>query len=505
MFLVVIQPFNYDNALYQSMALDLLQRGRIIYLGNLDHNFPGIIYFHCMCIALLGPSQMMFRLFDVSLQIFFVGFLYVFLQRWLTKHVSMLAALLYAVYYEACGWSAYGQRDIYAAMLIVIGISFLFSDKRGAFRLSLCGFLLGCSVLFKPTFLPLIFVMAFFVIVRDRFRLDAFLDRRSMLEGGLVIIFGMIPAVVLLCYYASVPGGLQAFYTATVLFNLDVYGPLSLPKLSPIMEFGRSIFLILFSGYAIFLLRDKRMVRKPEWLLCGTIVFLVLMQVFIQHKFFRYHLAAFFILLVPLAAMGIDRFAQRIPKQNMRSAFIATSIFLCTFIAYNPKTLFAFCSAVVHGSNAWQAADESRYSSTVLGVTAREATLNFFAKPGNESGSIEVCAPEPYLRLALFPRSTVGICANFTPLAFYKGMDRPHSVPAYEPYQREWQNAYMDSLRSKKPDFIVIGREVTMWNLKDIYTDFLHYVPGFDSLLNTSYRYDTAIGGFQIYRRSSIP
>src|SRR5687768_4732197 len=53
-------PMSSDNSIYQSMAYDLLQFGRMPYLGSWDQNFPGIVAIHAVVLAIFGGSDLAF-------------------------------------------------------------------------------------------------------------------------------------------------------------------------------------------------------------------------------------------------------------------------------------------------------------------------------------------------------------------------------------------------------------------------------------------------------------
>ncbi len=55
--LLFIEPFSFDNAVYPSIAADLLRQRRIPYLRSFDQNFPGIMLMHVLAITLFGAGD----------------------------------------------------------------------------------------------------------------------------------------------------------------------------------------------------------------------------------------------------------------------------------------------------------------------------------------------------------------------------------------------------------------------------------------------------------------
>ena len=103
----------------------------------------------------------------------------------------------------------------------------------------------------------------------------------------------------------------------------------------------------------------------------------------------------------------------------------------------------------------------------------------YLNSPQNRDGRIEICSFYAQVRARL-ARNNVGRYPPLHGIGFRMNTSDPHS---FTDYQRVWRTAYMDSLWAIEPRFIVLARLTDAWYLRDPYTDLLHNLEGFDSLL----------------------
>jgi hypothetical protein len=499
--LLLIEPLGSGNAVLHSMALDLVRYGRLPYIGTWDNNFPGIVLLQAVGIMLLGESNVSFRIFDILIQLFFVTFLFKFLSRWLKPHAAALTAVFYAAYYIGGDTYLYGQQDGYGMMMVLVGASMILSRKNvmvaSLVRISIGGSITGFSLLMRPTFLLFIGILGVYIFLRTD--IPSIISRISRLF--LFSAFALLPMAAFLFYYSTIPGGLETFYNSTIRFNLDLYTKLG--GASFWIEIFRSGLMIPLAVAAIALKDIKRseifriMPSKKDIGLFMALVVAGLFIVIFMGKYWRYHFAPFYIALILFSAVGVERLMLRMNEELRRHYVMVGCILLSTFIAYNPITPIAFALGLLEHSDPFQKADEVRRPDPLYGAKPEWALLAYLEKPENRSGAIEYCGFDPYLRLDLH-RPFVGRYTTFHALAFRTDATNI-GPPHYTDYQRKWQADYIRLLEQAKPRFIILGRGMPFWYIRDIYTDCLHYVPGFDSLFFSEYRYDTAFGGFQVY------
>ncbi len=499
---VILTPSSFDNAIVQSMALDLYRLGRAPFLGSWDQSFPGIVYVYYLAIATFGTSDLSFHIFEALLQLSFAIFLYRFYSRWLNPHTAALSAILYILYYVGANRWLYGTRDVYVGMSILAGLSFL-SSKGTTNLISavISGILCGCAFLLRPTSLLFIVIISSFLLFRNGLRPS----RRNLLISCIFFIAALMPIGASVGYYMSIPNGIKQFYLATIRWNLDLYTKIPNNYSFLFKELLRRSFFIGFAIYALLNFRailSKFFVVTPLKSLALLWVALLASALFIvilMGKFYTYHFATFFILMVPLSGMGIELVVSRISAPLRKHYLMVSACLLSTFFGFVPRSPLAFGLAISESRDPFALTYQSEYPDSLIGAKPELAIIDYLAKPENRVDPIEVCSYSPFLRLHL-NRDFVGKYVVLDPIALR--LDSGNSErPRYTSYQLDWQSEYIHLLKTRKPYFIIFARTSSWYSLRDPYANFLRYLPGFDSFLKTEYRKDTVIGGFEIYRR----
>ncbi len=477
----------------QLAARDLLWHGRIPYIGFFDQNFPGYFYIHAGELLLFGSSEIGVRIFDILIQLLFVVFLYRFILRWTEPSTAALIAILYTLYYVSAGSEVYGQRDVYIAILVLLSCSFFVPDRLFDWKSTLVsGLIMGVTVVIRPTSLLFAAIIALFLLLDDSYHIT----RQRLGSAISFFTYSLLPIAFVIAWYIQIPRGIESFYLATIRFNLDVYARTPTNH-SFWWEMARMTFLILFAFVGTFG-HNQRFLRRvftsKERILYFSLVLSALFIALIQAKYFRYHFAPFFILLVPLAAVGIKNIASRIPHLGKvpHSYLILVACFLCTFIRFKPISSLAFGLGLLEHQNPFKFTYQIDHPDSLYGANAEQNLLAFMRLPENSKGAIEVCSCDPVLRFHL-----KRLCVSRYPTLVYLAIKTPEN--GYTSYQLRWQRNYVDTLRITKPRFIIIGRKMKFWAISN-FDNFLHSLPGFDNLLFTYYQVDTVIGGYEVYR-----
>ena len=497
--LVLVEPLGADNAVLHSMALDFVERSKVPYIGSWDNNFPGIMLLHVLGIMMFGPSGLAFRIFDALIQLAFVGFFYRFLSRWLSTRTAAIAAILYSFYYVAGNTYLFGQQDGYGIMFVLAGTAFvIYGEDRTEFSwisIIFGALVTGLSILMRPTFLlyPAIVSMYLLLDVNGKIQL------RRFLRGALFFALSLLPIGILLLCYGMIPNGLTDFYNSTIRFNLDVYTKLAGGSFW--IEIARTGLLVPFAVYAIVQIYRSR-IQTPISIrhkrLYFALLFAGLFTVVLMGKFWRYQFAPFFIILIPLSAIGIEYITRRFASPLRKYYATVIALLLCSFVQYNPMAPLAFSLGLLTHHDPFESAAFARRIDSLTGAKPERAALEYLNRPENRNATIEICGFDPYLRLDL-NRPVAGPYVTFHALAFRT--DATNSgFPHYTEYQRTWQKSYVELLKQAKPKFIVLGRHQSFWYIHDVYDDCLRYLPGFDSTIMVNYRLDTTFGGFQIFR-----
>jgi len=543
--ITLVTPFYPDTCVWQAITLDFVHYGRILYIDSLGSNFPGIMLMHWLAIVLFGGSDMGVRVFDTIAQIVCALVLYRLLRRWMAERAATIAVILYLAYYVSSGSGMYFQRDVYVMMALVVCMYLLLNkrfERRSRYlQLVVCGLIAGYTVLTRPTSLLFVVMIGAFILAskwKRGFHYQGnpqFGVAQASMRAIVFLISAMLPCGLFIAYYATIPHGLQALYDNTIRFNLDIYANYHLPYFLFWWEIGVKAFFFPFFFIGVFAIRSKsgsplkgagvRETRVPfkrgmprtigprgghppalaraltpqeAWLYWGLLAASMFIVLF-QHKFFRYHFAPTFMLLCPIAAMGIDYVAHLFRPRLARGVCIVVSIYLCTFLTYKQPFVPAFLMAVLHGHNGLNAAYDVHYNDAQWGGVRERQVLAYLSNESRTTDRIEVCSLDPALRSHLW-RMPAGPHALPAAIAFGKDFGRaPH--PIFTDYQLRWRAEYIDTLRTVKPLFIVLGRNTMFLFLRDPYISYLHDLPGFDSLLQSAYRYDTTFGAYQLFRK----
>src|SRR5205823_4802879 len=129
--------------------------------------------------------------------------------------------------------------------------------------------------------------------------------------------------------------------------------------------------------------------------------------------------------------------------------------------------------------------------------SADAPAIAYLNAPERRNASIEICSFDSRLRAHL-DRACVSRYASLHPLGFRVDSTNPVS---FTQYQKIWRAAYLDTLRARKPEYLIIHRGTGAEYLHDPYDDVLKNIEGFDSLFQNNYHLDTTIGRNEIYGR----
>jgi hypothetical protein len=480
---LLLYPLNDDNGHWQSMALELLRYGKWPYVGTWDQNFPGIILFHIAAIALFGPSDLGFRLFDLILQIGFCWMLYHLWRRWLTEREAWVAIMIYAFCYVRSAPFVAGQRDMFAAMIVVMIAGILIRERlRTPLNVFWLGLVAGIAVLIRPTFEEYLLLIALFSPLRKQ-RFDAIV----------FVVAGLIPLALSFAMYSFWPGAFDQYWTATVRFNLDTYAQIARP------------FAAFFKGVvspkllsipavigAYLLLRKKRIIilSPGTTVLYFSMIVLTIIFVLLQRKYYPYHFAPNLILLTPLAGIGVERMLRPIPTRWQIPLVVL--VFFVSSLPY--EALVRHRSEIRTSVPEWIA---SSYADVYWHDPAEPSIINYIRSHTSDSDRIEVCSFDPRIRLHLL-RQPVGKYASLHPLGFLKNRNDPNSLTDY---QREWMREYVDTLAVVRPKYIVMVRASVAEYLHDPYATVLSRSAEFMQMLGAYYRLDTTIIDDDIYVR----
>jgi hypothetical protein len=501
--LTLLKPLTFDNALYQTMAYNLHHFGKVPYIGTWDQNFPGIVYLHYFIIVVFGSSDIAVRWFDIIVQVLFAVYLFSLWKRWLKPSTAALSVILYISYYVSAGGLLLSQRDVYAGMLLMVTFDLFLRARENTNRSSVyllaSGLLSGMTAILRPT--AMLWTSIFLLALVFSSGLTAKKKIRSTILFGVAVL---LPLALIILYYAQIPGALHEAYLSTIRWNLDLYTKVDNGFEALGMQFARRALLTPLAIYGLICFHASarffdRLPKNFERNLYGALALGSLGVALFMQKDFDYHFAPFFLFVTPLAALGIEQIVSRVRSYRLRIIATATCVFAATLIVYPPKLLFTYCSAIVHQRDPALTTYLAAFPDQASGAAAERQVLAYLNTPENANATVQICSFRMNLQNHLHRESPTRYL-DFFPLA-YRLNPSEKGAPQYTDYQRQWQRAFVDSLREKQVDFLILLRHTPSVYLNDVYDDCLRWIPGFDNLLNSGYRKDTVFGSYELYRR----
>jgi hypothetical protein len=485
-----------DQGAFAHLGAEIL-KGHWPYLETWESDYPGMMFLQALEILLFGKSIVMFRVFDLLVQLTVVFFIFR-ITVWVGSRAGgLLAVALYCLTYQGYGpWNT-AQREGFAMPFVLWGFwVFLTADRRSIPRSALwIGLGLGLAATFKPTMLAL-----------GLFYLPVMLSPRQWNRGAVVAAAAglLAPAVVTIGFYASV-GGMRELFEATVsyqaIYTARLRGdrPLLAHWLNSASRLGRQAG-ILAVGYAPLLLLERH--RRERWML--YLAYLgAMLGVVVQGTFAGYH-------YLPGLAVGSvlvgSTFAQAFEWLRIRWAGLGISRHE---LGAAVVLILAALPVYLHRSPVRNLLSLQFLHPPAPGEFRIGAIFDF-----TESYSLA-----RYLNQHTAPADRV-LVWGYEPLVYYLSNRRAASrfgithplvmrAPGHElvPMQRRWRAEFMRDMAERKPRYVAVVQHDDWWwapgqqSSEELLDDF----PEWKVYLRRSYQLEQTIGRFQVYRRTEGP
>lgn len=298
-------PPSPDQSQFDYMAW-ISTQGLPFYAGSFDVNWPGAMVLHEVGIRLFGVHPWTWRLTDFLLMQGFTVMGALFLRRADFRSAPFIFLALYPLLYVSSGGWMVGQRDIIASGFLLSACAMAMPGGRSeSLMVLLCGALIACSVLVRPTYL--VFLIG--LIALEALPLVSPTPRSiSRIYRVLLITIGFLALILSISLGGLALGNLDDWYHQTFLFSLSAYvgnSPNSLLGVFWNTIAGSWHWLSVFAtlGLLLWLRRDGP--SYPFILVLGIIATIVLSYV-VQGKGFGYHLGGILLSLVILTSVSLD-------------------------------------------------------------------------------------------------------------------------------------------------------------------------------------------------------
>ena len=492
-------PFGRDQGVFACGA-DVLRRGGALYRDFWDLKPPGIYYLYQLSFAAFGRSMLAPRLLDLLFSLATAAGLTLIGRRLASPSAGTAAALLFLCRY-ALGFDYWhsAQGDGFASLpLTAAGLTMLAAERRRSWWLAAsCGALIGLAIIIKFTLGIFLLLPLIALAVSRGEELATRLARTAAYLCGTLVV---VAAVAFPIWRAD---ALKDMLEIVFTWNSH-YAAIRASGLAVIIAqtwrfwWGHShVILALIGALALTGLADLARRREagpfrwlpPAWL--G----LMLVQVYVQGKYFEYHWLPALPPLGLLAGSGLVAL-WRILRERAES--VSTARWLAA------AGLIVMLAALAAGYRT--------QFSLEIGFATGRIPAAVFADDFKDRQDFSLSAD---LQVAAFLKQHTASGApvfiwGFEPIIYFLA-DRPPASrfvsqqPLVTPWSPPgWRDELLsDLMRTRPQHLLVVHNDVMPWVTSRPYesADELTYFPGLAGLLRRHYRPDVSIEDFDIWRR----
>jgi hypothetical protein len=299
----------------------LMRTGRRPYSEIIDVNWPGSYLIDDVYMRLLGSGPAGLRLYDAVLCCMAcTGLVALGRPGWKGRVVGLIGGLLFTLVHLRDGVVQAGQRDLMMAVLVLFACVAM---VRGPFKERLTGvlifqFLAGCTLIIKPTLLPIVLVPIFL------FKRRGATWGTALYKGSLSILVALTP-VALMCVWLLDKDVFASFISLLRTTEL-VHNGLSRQSMAAL--FGHLVaplFIVFLGAIVTWITNPARRDAELQLLLVAACA--GIFSFMIQGKGFPYH--RYPCLLLALA-VSCHIFAKGLERLNRKSIVpAATLCYVC--------------------------------------------------------------------------------------------------------------------------------------------------------------------------------
>jgi Dolichyl-phosphate-mannose-protein mannosyltransferase len=479
---IFLFPFHSDVDTYHSMGFKLYQTHGLPYVNSFVANFPGMPFLHEFAISFFGNTVFGFRLFEFLWQVTTLFAIYGVIRFWLSESPSLLACLLYALYYVFGPEQFVGQPDGFVVLLLVLAIGAIilaYRDEKAGNRntfLLIAGAMYALATVIRPTYALMLFLPIVFLF-DPRTRSSHVSYIFAILGFCTVIALVMLP-------FSLIPNGLHEAYLNTIRYNVDVYSP-AINLHNGSNRFWIAVGMIIVWG-VIMLIHQRNGRRFQEaphsqaerrFLIASfTVLFLGIVLI----GFAGYHFIPFFSFFIPAYSAFFWEWKSGSGLTGRAALWVVLACSIA--ILYPWKRLIPIITAKTSSppfSEQWYEDSSTReIVSFVMQNTSPIDTVDVVSDFSSDEWRID--------------RASSSRFATVQPLTLTR------QDGSFTDYQRYWQSEYVNNMRHAKYYVVENLTDPTGHYSK---LDIFFRIPGLKALLTEDFYLDTIIGNYYIYAR----
>jgi hypothetical protein len=482
-------PFGWDQGMFASVG-DVIVRGGMPYRDGWETRGPLPFYLFAAAQSLFGRHMWSIRIFDIPLLLTGMFTLGSLVARLTSRLAGAWAAVSLAFWIASLTWFHTAEPDVWAAILVIVGLAPLFRRPVSLSRLLAAGLFVGLAGLVKPVNLGFVLVPLLVVLQQERSA------KARLTRAGAVTAVMFLPVALGVAWFGY-RGALGALVNVHILYPVKVYSGIAAPRIGDLARSVLHFFLdepvvfvlpvVIIGGYALWRQSRDLAVLVLAWLAVA------LLGIVMQGKFFKYHWVSLFAPVIILGASGVYSLLMESTAGTRNRSTESLRLLARVAIALAGIGLLQLATVSLAGVGQWlklvtgDVNSEQYYSSHHAGAYV----------PGDDMKAAR------YIQERTKPDDGIVVFGNNALIYFLSGRANPtrfltagsmtfgRAGSIRDAYRRE----YINGIQKAPPAYIVVG--VAYNGSKE---KALQGFAEFDTLLREQYTPDTHIGYLDLYR-----
>jgi hypothetical protein len=486
-------PFGWDQGMFASVG-DVIVRGGMPYRDGWETRGPLPFYLFAAAQSLFGRHMWSIRIFDIPLLITGMFTLGSLVARLTSRIAGCWAALTLAFWIASLTWFHTAEPDVWAAILVTVGLAPLFHRTQVSLsRLLAAGLLVGIAGLVKPVNLGFVVIPLLVLLQQERSA------KSGLTRAGAVTAMMFLPVALAVTWFGY-RGALGALVNVHILYPVKVYSGIAAPKIGDLARSVLHFFLdepvlfalpvVIIGGYSLWRKSRNLAVLVLAWL--G----MALLGIVMQGKFFKYHWVALFAPIIIMGVFGVHSLLIEAAAEARNRSTESLRLIGRVAVALAAIGVLQLATVSVSAVGQW-----------LKLVTGNVNSEQYY---GSHHAGAFVAGDDMktarYIQERTKPSDGVVVFGNNALINFLSGRANPtrfltagsmtfgRAGSIRDAYRQE----YISGIRRAPPAYVVLG--VAYNGSKE---KALQGFPELDTLLHEQYTLDTHIGYLDLYRSNS--
>lgn len=329
-----LYPIYYDQATFMYVGR-IWQDGLLPFRDALDTKPPGIFALYALADILFGRHEYSYRILEyLFLCSTIFPFQYIF-KRLKLKYGGVVVHFLYVfIYFAGTDFTNIGQVEMVVANISIWYLAFLFYENQRKLPRSLSAYLAGVitGILFLLKQPFAIIGLVYFTILISEYKFKEIKKSFKFHWRQIALLIGGAMSVpgILILYYLYHNAGYDLFYGMLKLPYL--YSRHSSLPVNSILDYATTILwnipiLIIIVFGSLFLIKNENPIHKIVMIWAISLI----AAVFVQMKFWPYHMIATIPVLAVLITIGCYKLASKLSQYIHRILILTVLVIVLLF------------------------------------------------------------------------------------------------------------------------------------------------------------------------------